>query len=202
MFADSPMTGSSAIASQPLNDSSAKRFNELPSYELRDQQLLQVFPKMYDPSNVVADASHDENINPQVQQSGAQIPKGTKVILHQSTSPLLYHPCECEPPSPKIPISQVSPAMEWRSPPVPSDRGHKIRTKIDKGSKVRRTLLATMPESVSPARRKNRHIAASSTMAVCNKVKYDPIGAGVKQQENEKQCSQLSKDYKIHQFRE
>ena len=28
MFADSPMTGSSAIASQPLNDSSAKRFND------------------------------------------------------------------------------------------------------------------------------------------------------------------------------
>ena len=41
MFADCLMTGSSAIASQPLNDSSAKRFNELPSYELRDQPLSQ-----------------------------------------------------------------------------------------------------------------------------------------------------------------
>ncbi len=107
-----------------------------------------------------------------------------KVILHQFTSPLLYHPCECEPPSPKISISQVSPAMEWRSPPVPSDRGHKIRTKIDKGSKVHSTLLPTMPESVSPARRKNRHLAASSIMAVHNKAKYDPIGAGDKQQED------------------
>ena len=59
----------------------------LPSYELRDQPLSQVVPKMYDPSNVFDDASHDhENRNPQVQRSGAQIPKDTKVILHQSTS--------------------------------------------------------------------------------------------------------------------
>jgi hypothetical protein len=161
MFADSPMTGSSAIASQPLNDSSAKRFNELPSYEPRDQQLSQVVPKMYDPSNVSDDASHDENRNPQVQRSGAQIPKDIKVILHQSTSPLLYHPCECKPPSTMIPMTQVSPAMEWRFRPVPSDRGQKIRAKIDKSSKVRRTLIPTISEAVSPARRKNRHIAAS-----------------------------------------
>ena len=92
--------------------------------------------------------------------------------------------------------------MEWRSPPVPSDRGQKIRAKIDKGSKVRRTLIPTMPESVSPARRKNRHIAASRTLAVRNKAKYDPIGAEDKQQEDEKRRSQLSKDYKIHQLRE
>ena len=202
MFADCLMTGSSAIASQPLNDSSAKRFNELPSYELRDQPLSQVVPKMYDPSNVFDDASYDENRNPQVQQSGAQIPKDIKVILHQSTSPLLYHPCECKPPSTMFPMTQVSPVMEWRSPPVPSDRCHKIQAKIDKGSKVRRTLIQTMPESVSPARCKNQHIAASRTLAVRNKAKYDPIGAEDKQQEVEKRRSQLSKDYKIHQLRE
>ena len=100
-----------------------------------------------------------------------------------------------------IPMTQVSPVMEWRSPPVPSDCGHKIRAKIDKGSKVRRTLIPTMPESVSPARRKNRHIAASRTLAVRNKAKYDPTCAEDKQQEDEKRRSQLSKDYKIHQLR-
>ena len=84
---------------------------------------------------------------------------------------------------------------------MPSDCGHKIQTKIDKGSKVRRTLLPTMPESVSPARRKNQHLAASSIMAVRNKAKYDPISARDKQQEDEKRRSQLSKDYKIHQLR-
>ena len=88
-----------------------------------------------------------------------------------------------------IPMTQVSPVMEWRSPPVPKDRCHKIQAKIDKGSKVRRTLIPTMPESVSPARRKNRHIAASSTLAVRNKAKYDPIGAEDKQQEDEKRRS-------------
>ena len=60
-------------------------------------------------------------------------------------------------PSTMIPMTQVSPVMEWRSPPVPSDSGHKIRAKIDQVSKVRRKLIPTMPESVSPARRKNRH---------------------------------------------
>ena len=61
------MTGPSAIASQPLSDAPAKYFNELSSYKLRDQPLSQVAPKMYDPSNVFDDASHDENRNPQVQ---------------------------------------------------------------------------------------------------------------------------------------
>ena len=68
MFADSPMTGSSAIASKPLNDLPSKRFNESSSYELRDQQLSQVVPKMYDPRHVFDCASHDENRNPQVQR--------------------------------------------------------------------------------------------------------------------------------------
>ena len=83
---------------------------------------------------------------------------------------------------------------------MPSDRGHKIRTKIDKGLKVSHTVLPTMLDSVSPARRKNRHIAASSTMAVRNKAKSDPRGAGDKQQEDEKRQSQLSKEYKMHQL--
>ena len=64
-------------------------------------------------------------------------------------------------------------------------------------------LQPLQPDSVSPARRKNRHIAATRTIvAVRNKAKYDPIGAGDKQQEEEKRRSQLSKDYKIHQLRE
>ena len=84
---------------------------------------------------------------------------------------------------------------------MPSDHGHKVQTTIDKGSKVRRTLLPTMPESVSPARRKNRHIAASRTMAVRNKAKYDPISAEDKRQEAEKRHLQLNKEYRVHQFR-
>ncbi len=67
MFSDPPITGSSAIASQPLSNSPAKRFNESLSYKLRDQPLLQVVPKMYYPSNVFDDTSQDENRNPQVQ---------------------------------------------------------------------------------------------------------------------------------------
>ena len=38
-------------------------------------------------------------------------------------------------------------------------------------------------------------------MAVRNKAKYDPIGAGDKQQEDEKRRSQLSKEYRVHQLR-
>ncbi len=68
MFADSSMTGSSVMASKPLNDSPAKRFNESSSYKLRDQPLSQVAPKRYDPSNVFDYASHDENRNLQVQR--------------------------------------------------------------------------------------------------------------------------------------
>ncbi len=38
-------------------------------------------------------------------------------------------------------------------------------------------------------------------MAVRTKAKYDPIGAGDKQQEDEKRRSQLSKEYRVHQLR-
>ncbi len=129
MFTDSQMTGSSAIASNPLNVSPVKRFDESSLHELRDQPLSQVALKMDDPSNVFDDVSHDENRNPQVERPAAQIQKDIKVILHHSTSPIQYHPCECKPPSRKIPISLDSPAMEWRSPPLPSDRGHRIQTR-------------------------------------------------------------------------
>jgi hypothetical protein len=92
--------------------------------------------------------------------------------------------------------------MEWKSPLVPSDRGNKVRTTIYKGSKVQRSLLSVIepPASVSPARRKNLHIAASSTMAVRNKAKYDPICARNKLQEDEKRRLRLNKEYRVHQL--
>ncbi len=92
--------------------------------------------------------------------------------------------------------------MECRSPLVPSDRGNKVRTTVDKGSKVLRLLLSVFePQaSVSPARRKNLHIAASSTMAVRNKAKYDPISTRNKQQEDEKRRLNLNKEYRVHQL--
>jgi hypothetical protein len=83
---------------------------------------------------------------------------------------------------------------------VPSDRGTKVRTTIDKGSKVRRSLLVEPPAPVSPERRKNRHIAASSTMVVRNKTKYDPFSARNRQQEDEEQQLQLNKEYRVHQL--
>ncbi len=86
---------------------------------------------------------------------------------------------------------------------MPSDCGHKIRTTIDKGSKVRRSIIPLMialPDSVSPARRKNRQIAASSTMAVHNKATYDPISARDKEQEDEKRRLRLNKEYRVHQL--
>ncbi len=67
MFADPLTTGSSAI--KLLNDSPDKRFNKSSSYKLRDQQLSQNAPKIYDPSKVFDDVSHYENRNPQVQRS-------------------------------------------------------------------------------------------------------------------------------------
>ncbi len=132
-----------------------------------------------------------------------------KVILHQSTSPPLYQPCVCKAPSPKILITQVSPAMEWRSQlewrsqPVASDHSHKIQTTIDKGSKVRHSLIPsvmTLPALVSPALLKNLHIAASCTMAVCDRAKYDPLSAQNKQQEDEKRHLLLNLEYRIHQL--
>jgi hypothetical protein len=164
--------------------------------------MSQVAQKMYDPCNVFYDVSHDENRNPQAQPSEAQIQRGIKVILHQSTSPPPYQPCVCKPPSTEIPISLVSPVMEWRSPLVPSDRVTKAQPSINKGLKVLRSLLVEPPASVSPARRKNRHIAASRTMAVRTKAKYDPICARNRQQKDEERRLQLNKEYRVHQLRD
>jgi hypothetical protein len=46
MFADPQMTGPPANASKLLNDSSANCFNESVLYQLRDEPLSQVVPKM------------------------------------------------------------------------------------------------------------------------------------------------------------
>ncbi len=111
----------------------AERVDESTLYKLLDQPLSQVVLKMYDPSNVFDDVSHDENRNIQVQVAGAQIQKYIKVILHQSTSPPPGS-IVCKTPPTEIPLSLVSPVMEWRSPLVPSDCGtFKARNSIDKG---------------------------------------------------------------------
>jgi hypothetical protein len=84
--------------------------------------------------------------------------------------------------------------MEWRSLLVPSDRGSKVRTTIEKGSKVQRSLLVEPAAAVSPARRKNL------TMAVHNKAKYDPIGVGNGWREDEERRLLLNKEYRVHQL--
>ncbi len=80
----------------------------------------------------------------------------------------------------------------------------KARTLINKGLKVLRSLLVEPPASVSPARRKNRHITASSTKEVRVIAKYDfmiPISAINIQQEDVERRLRLSLEYRAHQLR-
>ena len=201
MFADPPMTGPSVVASkflmilQQICLLTISMSRHCTNYEINH------CCKMYDPSNVLDDVSHDDNRYPLAQSSGAQIPKDIKVILHQSTRPPQYQPCVCMTTSAEIPLSLVSPVMEWRSPLAPSDHGIlKARTPINKGLKVRRSLIVEPSAPVSPARRKNRQIAASSTMAVRIKAKYDPIGAKDSQQEKVERHLLLNMEYRVHQL--
>ena len=60
------MTNPPDGASQLLNASPAKRFNELISQKQREELLTQIVSGVYDPSNVVDDAIQDENRNPYV----------------------------------------------------------------------------------------------------------------------------------------
>jgi hypothetical protein len=108
MFADLQMTDLDppVNASKLPNDSPADRFNESVSYQLRDEALSQVVPKMYDPSNVLDDVIHDENRNPTVQAAEAQILKDNKVILRQAVSPPPPQSCGSKPPSIDIPFSK------------------------------------------------------------------------------------------------
>ena len=59
-------------ASQLLNASPAKRFNESISQKQREESLQQVVWGVYDHNNVVDDAIRDENRNPHVRDPGAQ----------------------------------------------------------------------------------------------------------------------------------
>jgi hypothetical protein len=91
--------------------------------------------------------------------------------------------------------------MEWDSPLRPNDRGKcTALTPIDKGMKVRSSLLIDPPSSIRPVRKKNRHISASSTKAARGLVKYDPIGAMQRKQEVTEMRSRLSLEYKLHQL--
>jgi hypothetical protein len=194
------ITGPPTYASKLLNDSPANCFNDLILYQLRDETLSQVVPKIYDPSNFFDDVSH-ENKTPQVQVRGAQIPKDHKVHLLQAVNLPPQQPCVCAPPSLDSTFSQEAPVMEWDSPLRTNDCWiYKARTPIVKGMKLRPSLLVKPPSSVSPARRKNRHIAASRTKAVLIPAKYNPICAMQSKREVMKRRSQLSLEYKVHQL--
>ena len=59
-------------ASQLLNASPAKRFNESIWWNQQEESLSQVVSGVYDHSNVIDDAIQDENRNPYVRDPGAQ----------------------------------------------------------------------------------------------------------------------------------
>ncbi len=65
------MTNPRDGASQPLNASPAKRFNESISQKQREELLMQIVSGVYNPTNVVKDAIQVENSNPYVQYQGA-----------------------------------------------------------------------------------------------------------------------------------
>ncbi len=60
------MTNPRDGASQLLNASPAKHFNECISQKHREELLTQIVSGVYDHSNVINDANQDENINPYV----------------------------------------------------------------------------------------------------------------------------------------
>ena len=74
------MTNPRDGASQLLNDSPAKRFNESISQKQREELLTQIVSGVYDHSNVVDDAIQDENRNPYVRYPGAQTLGIEKVV--------------------------------------------------------------------------------------------------------------------------
>ena len=82
-------------ASDLLIASPANRFNESESQKLSDEPLPQAVTKLYDPSNVFDDVSHDKNRNPQVPLSNVQILKNKKVLLRPAASPPPPHSCVC-----------------------------------------------------------------------------------------------------------
>ncbi len=67
------MTNPRDGASQLLNASPAKCYNESISQKHRKELLTQTVLGVYDHSNVVDDAIQDENRNPYVRYLGAQI---------------------------------------------------------------------------------------------------------------------------------
>jgi hypothetical protein len=74
------MTNPQDGASQLLNASPSKHFNESISQKPREELLTQVVSGVYDHSNVVDDAIQDENRNPYVLYPGAQTLGIEKVV--------------------------------------------------------------------------------------------------------------------------
>ena len=185
-------------ASDLLNDSPANRFNESESQKLRDEPLPQAVTKLYDPSNVFDGVSNDENRNPQVQPSDAQILKNKKVLLRPAASPPPPHSCLRMPPSPYPPkSSDIGSTMHFDDPFLPKSRGaYKVHTPGKKATMVRRTLIPPTPPSDSP--KKGRRGARSRSKA--DKPTYDPIGAMQSRQQMTERRSQLHLEYKKHQM--
>ena len=179
------------------------RFNEKESQKLRDEQLPQVVPKQYDPSNVFDDVSHDKNRNPQVQilqLSDVQILKNKKVLLRPAARPPPPHTCVCMPPSPTPPISSdTGPIMTFEDPPTPKSSGtYKIRTPGKKAMMVRRAILQPGQPLLSPDRRRDRQSVTYRSKAA--RPIYHPIGAMQGRQKVTELRSKLCLEYDMHRL--
>ncbi len=102
-------------ASQLLNASPAKRFNELISQKQREELLTQIVSGVYNHSNVVDDAIQDENRNPYVRYPGAQTLGIKKVAPCPDIPEAPASPCNiihCEPINCESKLDLESPLAE------------------------------------------------------------------------------------------
>jgi len=158
------MTNPRDGASQLLNASPAKRFNESISQKQREELLTQIVSGVYDHSNVVDDAIQDENRNPYVRYPGAQTLGIEKVVPCPDIPEAPASPrniIHCEPINCESKIDLESPLAECDVDYLLKDQNAEVYRMRSPGQNGYRLPASPVMASPSPKQLESRSFSTS-----------------------------------------
>jgi hypothetical protein len=198
------MTNPRDGASQLLNASPAKRFNESISQKQREELLTQIVSGVYDHSNVVDDAIQDENRNPYVRYPGAQTLGIEKVVPCPDIPEAPASPrniIHCEPINCESKIDLESPLAECDVDYLLKDQNAEVYRMLSPGQNGYRLPASPVMASPSPKQRESRSFSTSCQTS-SRKPKFSDLFGTVRMRREEVKArhGRLRKGYGYHQW--
>ena len=191
-------------ASQLLNASPAKLFNELISQNRREESLSQIVSSIYDHSNVIDDAIQDENRNPYVRDTGAQTLGIQKVVPCPDIPEAPASPCNIlhrKPISFESKLYLESPLTECDVDYLLKNQNAEVHRMWSSGQQGYWLPAPQVTTSPIPEKRESRLLSTSCKASSRKPKLSDQIGTGrMRREEVKARHGRLRKGYGYHQW--